>query len=567
MIVTLCFVALLLGEPGQGGIVGSRTAGPAAEAPVRDMSAAKGTASIKGRVVATETGKPMRRVQVSLTSPDFNETKTISTTAQGVFEFKELPPSRYTLTATRPGYIRLQYGQRRAGEPGRPIQLAANQRMIDADFALPRTGWITGRITDEVGEPLADVSIYPAQWKYFRGKRRMVPVAGGGAFNRTDDTGQFRITGLEPGDYFILATTRTTWTVDDNPEERIGFLPTYSGGTGNPVNAMPVKVAMGQEASVGDFAMVPGRVATIAGTATYSSGLPIAGETISMSQEFSGPASSSSFGMQGAKVNPDGSFLIRNVAPGDYKLSIRGPGNKEHPAEGVTLTVTVSGENLTGVMLVGGSGGTLSGRVVSDTGEAIPQPPTSRMRVFSRPVDPTSTYSSFDNDNGRVKDDWTFELTNVYGQNKITINPMPTGWAVRRIEHEGKDYADIPVELHGGQKLDGVVIVLSKTLPRFLGSLLDEQGRPAEGTALLFPEDAARWGEDSRLVRTARPDATGGFEFRNVIPGNYLAAALEYVRDGDWTDPEFLEKLRERALRVKVDDKGAPLTKLTLRKQ
>jgi len=48
------------------------------------------------------------------------------------------------------------------------------------------------------------------------------------------------------------------------------------------------------------------------------------------------------------------------------------------------------------------------------------------VHLFGRPVDPTATYSSFgDNDNGRVKDDWTFELANVYGKNKITINPMP----------------------------------------------------------------------------------------------------------------------------------------------
>jgi hypothetical protein len=567
MVVTVCVAILTFAAAGQVGgfqIPPPRPAPPGGQSPARDTSAAKGTGAIKGRVVAADNGKPMRRVQIGLSSPDFSESRTISTTAQGVFEFKELPAGRYTLTATRSGYIRLQFGQRRPGEPGRPIQLSEGQRVTDADFALPRTGWITGRITDELGDPLADVTIYPAQWKYFRGKKRMVPVAGGGPFNRTDDTGQFRITGLEPGEYFVLATTRTTWTVDENPDERIGFLPTYSGGVANPVNAVAVKVAMGQEASVGDFAMVPGRVASISGTAIYSSGQPMAGESINMSQEFAGPGSSSSFGMAGAKVNADGSFLIKNVAPGEYKLSLRGPGDKDHPAEGVTLTVSVMGENLTNVMLVGGSGGTLTGRVVSDTGEAIPLPTTSRMRVAARPVDPTSTYASFDNDNGRVKDDWTFELANVYGKNKITINPMPTGWAVRRIEHEGKDYADLPVELHGGQKLDGVTIVLSKTLPRFRGTLLDEAGRPAEGTALLFPEDATLWAEDSRLVRTARPDAFGGFEFRNVIPGDYLAVALEYVRDGDWTDPEFLEKLRERASKVKVDDRGAPVVSLKL---
>lgn len=561
MIAVLC-VALLLGGP-QSGVVGQSTAAPPASA-VRDIP--KGTAAIKGKVVAVESGKAIRRVQIGLSSPDFSEARTISTTAQGVFEFKELPAGRYTLTATRPGFIRLQYGQRRPGEPGRPIQLAEGQRFAEANFSLPRTGAIAGRITDELGDPMPDVSIYPAQWKYYRGKRRMVPVSGGGPFNRTDETGQFRITGLEPGEYFVLATTRTTWTVDDHPDEKIGFLPTYSGGTANPTSAAAIKVATGQEAPAGDFAMVPGRVASVSGTATYSSGLPIAGESINVSQEFSGPGSSSSFGVQGAKVNPDGSFVIKNLAPGEYRLSLRGPGDKDHPAEGVTMTVTVTGEDLTNVMLVGGSGGSVAGRVVSDTGEAVPSPSASRMRVSARPVDPTSTYSSFDNDNGRVKDDWSFEVANVYGLNKLSVNPMPTGWAIRRIEHDGKDYADVPVELRGGQKLEGVTIVLSKTLPRVQGTLLDERGQPAEGTAILFPEDASKWAEDSRLVRSTRPDAVGAFEIRNVVPGTYLAAALEYVRDGEWTDPEFLEKLRADATRVRVDDQGVALVRLTLKK-
>ena len=536
-------------------------------APARDALWQKGTGVIRGRVIAADSGRVLRRVQISLASPDFSEAKSMSTTAQGTFEFKDLPPGRYSLTATRSGYIRLQYGQRRPGEPGRPIKLDDGQQLDNVTFALPRTGSISGRVTDELGDPLADVSIFPAQWRYFRGKRRLVPVAGGGPFNRTDDTGQFRITGLEPGEYIVLGTTRTTWTVDGKPDERIGFQPTYSTGTANPNEATAVKVDMGQEAVMPDFAMVPGRVATISGTATYSSGLPLAGETIAMSQEFAGPASSSSFGMPGAKVNPDGSFLIKNVAPGEYRLSIRGPGDKDHPPEGATLTVSVMGDDLTGVMLVTGSGGTMIGRVVSDTGAAIPLPEQSRMRVFARPIDPTTTYTSFDNDNGRVKDDWTFELTNAYGLNKISVGPLPTGWALRSIEYAGKDYADVPVEFRGGQRLDNVTITLSKTLPRINGTLQDDTGRPAEGSVLIFPDDSSKWAEDSRLVRSARPDEAGLFEFRNVIPGTYLAVPLEYVRDGEWADPDFLAKLRDQATSVKVDEGGTATVALTLKRQ
>lgn len=563
MLIAVGLVTLLAAAPPQA----TSFQQTAPSAPTRDVAWPKGTGLIKGKVVAADSGRPLRRVQINLSSPDFSEARSMSTTAQGTFEFKDLPAGRYNLSATRSGYIRLQYGQRRPGEPGRPIKLDEGQYVDNADLALPRTGAIAGRITDELGDPLADVSIFPAQWRYFRGKRRLVPVSGGGPFNRTDDTGQYRITGLEPGDYIVLGTTRTTWTVDDKPNERIGFLPTYSGGTGSPTDAMAVKVALGQEAIMPDFAMVPGRVATISGTATYSSGLALAGESVNMTQEFSGPNSSSSFGMQGAKVNPDGSFLIKNVSPGEYRLSVRGPGDKDHPAEGATLTVNVTGEDLTGVMLVAGSGGTLSGRVVSDTGAPLPLPEQGRMRVSARPVDPTTTYSSFDNDNGRVRDDSTFELTNAYGLDKITVGPLPTGWALRSIEYGGKDYADVPMEFHGGQRFDNVTITLSKTLPRVRGTLFDEAGRPAEGSVLIFPEETAKWAEDSRLTRSARPDDAGAFEFRNVIPGSYLAVALDYVRDGEWADPDFLSKLRDQAKPVKVDESGVATIALTLKRQ
>ena len=40
---------------------------------------------------------------------------------------------------------------------------------------------------------------------------------------------------------------------------------------------------------------------------------------------------------------------------------------------------------------------------------------------------------------------------------------------------------------------------------------------------------------DAHFLRPiARPDLSGGFELRNLVPGNYLVTALEYVRDGEW---------------------------------
>ena len=526
--------------------------------PPRDPTApiVKGTASIKGKVVTAQGSRPIRRVQMNLSSRDLTEPRTMSTNSQGVFEFTELPAGRYTLTASRGGYLRLQFGQRHPGEAGRPIYLVDGQKMTNADFALPGASTMVGRITDEVGDPLPGASIFPMQWKYFRGRRRVVPVSGGGPFNRTDDTGGYRITGLEPGEYFVMATTREAWNDENNPKERIGFLPTYSGGTANPGSAQRVKVGLGQEVTVPDFAMVPGRVGSISGTVVSSSGTPLVGESVNMSQEFAGPGTSSSFGASGAKVGADGSFTIPRVSPGEYKLSVAVPASSGRPAEGAAATVLFTGEDLGGVMLLTSAGGTIAGRVVSDTGE--PLPVEQKMRVSARAVDPGRTYSRYDADNGRVGDDMTFTLTGIIGANRLSIGPLPSRWALRSILHEGSDLIDSPIELEGGRRIEGVTVVLSKTLPHLRGTLTDPTGQPAEGTVLLFPDDPAKWTEESRLTRSTRPGTDGMFEFSDLIPGDYLVAALEYVRTGEWSDPAFLENLRAQATRVRVEEGTAP---------
>ena len=62
-----------------------------------------------------------------------------------------------------------------------------------------------------------------------------------------------------------------------------------------------------------------------------------------------------------------------------------------------------------------------------------------------------------------------------------------------------------------------------------------------DGTVLLFSVDADQWGQDSRRIRIVRPDKNGRFQARGVPPGEYFATALEFVEDGAWNDPQFLE--------------------------
>ena len=59
------------------------------------------------------------------------------------------------------------------------------------------------------------------------------------------------------------------------------------------------------------------------------------------------------------------------------------------------------------------------------------------------------------------------------------------------------------------------------------------------------------------MVRTVKSDKVGTFKLPALPHGDYLAIALEYVLDGDWNDPQFLESLRERATRVSLREARA----------
>ena len=82
-----------------------------AQRPTRDRPAVtaaqpSGTGRIAGRVVAADTGRPVRRVRVLLTSSELpSGGRGASTDDQGQFDFQTLPAGRYTLVASKSGLI------------------------------------------------------------------------------------------------------------------------------------------------------------------------------------------------------------------------------------------------------------------------------------------------------------------------------------------------------------------------------------------------------------------------------------------------------------------------------
>lgn len=561
-----------------GGQAGGPPAGPGGATqggPPRDARspAQTGTGVIRGRVLAADTGRPLRRARINVTAPELGpQPVNTSTGADGRYEIKELPAGRYTVNVNRSGYLRLSYGQRRPFEQGKPLQIADKQVVENIDFALPRMSLITGRMFDETGDPISGVRIFAMRSVYFEGLRRMVPVAGG--FNAlTDDAGQYRILGLAPGTYFVMADMRETWNVTEGGVEQVlGYTPTYFPGTTNIEDARRITVGLGQEANNNDFALIPGRAANVSGTATDSRGRPLSGRPVGVGQQWRGPG----FGMMmmgsdSAQTAADGTFRIKNLAPGEYTLRVQGTTeiNGASVEESVSVPVVVSGVDLDNVALTSSAGWSIQGQIVSESGQPLTVP-RERIRVIARPATGNRAFGSpppgglaFGADNGRIKEDWTF-LAGAQGAVRLRAT-APDSVAVKAIFQEGRDVTDNVFELRSGEILSGIQIVLSTRVTSVRGQLTDDKGAPlADGTILVFSNDAERWAEDSRFVRAARPDQQGQYEIRGLPAGDYLAIAVDYVEEGSWNDPDYLESLRRFAQRLTLNDGVAQTIALKL---
>jgi hypothetical protein len=200
-------------------------------------------------------------------------------------------------------------------------------------------------------------------------------------------------------------------------------------------------------------------------------------------------------------------------------------------------------------------------------GDAALPSPLSKMSVRALPVD-RDTAVNFGGmpDNGRVRDDGTFELKSVFGSTRLAVAPLAEGWAIRQIDQAGKDYTIQPVET-SGQTLDGFTIILTNRFPAISGTLRDAKGAAVpEGTAILFPDESSLWVEDLRTVRTARVDQSGVFTIKGIRPGNYLCVAAVGVANNQWNDPEYLDSLRQDALRVTVKEGEDQRLDLTIKK-
>jgi len=239
------------------------------------------TSRIRGRVLAADTGKPVAGAIVILvntraSNPAERQGHWIRTDADGHWEAQDLSSGAYTLSVSKAGYLRIEYGQKRPFERGKSLDVGAGQVLDRIDIMLPRAGAMTGKVLDEFGDPAAGVFVRAHRQRYVDGRRELTPLVetleglanGGGDI--TDDLGQFRIYGLSPGDYYVSAS----FNPPGQAAAAVGYPPVYYPGTPSAGEARRISVGLGEEAQNINLTLVSARYATVSGVILNSLNAP-----------------------------------------------------------------------------------------------------------------------------------------------------------------------------------------------------------------------------------------------------------------------------------------------------
>ena len=188
------------------------------------------TGSISGLVVA-EDGQPMSRVPVMIIAGGQNVMKTAfsssgrqMTDSEGRFQADGLESAAYQITVNAPGYV-MPHGDA-------PDKLPVYRLGDTPTIVMRKGGVITGRVTDAAGRPLTGLIVAAELADGSFGLAAQTLSLQMTSMNQmprtTDDRGRFRLYGLLPGRYVVMANPSTpTMMMTDGSNPFRAQPPTY----------------------------------------------------------------------------------------------------------------------------------------------------------------------------------------------------------------------------------------------------------------------------------------------------------------------------------------------------
>jgi hypothetical protein len=517
---------------------------------------------IRGQIL-TPAGRPARRASVRILPPTGGFPRSVSADLEGRYEFTDVAAGDYRVSAGKPGYLAIEFGQQRAFEHGKVVTVGAGQTLEKIDITLPAGGTISGRVVDANGDPVERIDVRLME-VHFGANRRQLGAVAGVAPRPTDDQGRYRLYGVPPGEYIVSASVIDPMA-NPAPNATAAILPkgytsTYAPGTVNASEAKMVPVGLSEQLANIDITLGRADLSRVSGTVVNAAGQPQNARVVMMRSQRSGGISTEP--LLAPSSPDDGKFEIRGVPPGEWTLQVlsgRSSMNQAQEGEFAARFVTVNGADVSDLRLQTSTGSRVEGRIVFE-GSGDP----TRVVVTTMPSDFDRAPMGGPGARGTGQPDGTFMMDGLNGPRRLRLLGAPPSWTLKAIRVNGIDVTDdsLPFGTRD-QSLTDVEVVLTKNAAGITGGVADARGASVtDYTVIVFATRPDRWYQGSRFLTFTRPKADGTFAVADLPPGEYYVAAVDRMQGtegfGEWQDPAVLESLAPGSTRITLGEGQTP---------
>jgi len=510
-----------------------------------------------GVLPAGTTGGQLDSLLVQVTGNPSRPQTTVVTDADGKFSFPNLAPGNYTIRAQRQGYLGapsplLGY----SGAVTKQVAVEAD-KTAKIDIGMVQAGVLRGVVRDPDGQIAPNYAVVTARPGYTNEGRAIWSFSG--AMN-ADDRGEFRWTGLAPGDYYVGVGPRAPGPIANVQDS---WARVFYPGVIDPNQARPVTIPEGGEITVNLAAQVkPWGSFKISGTAINplpnlapDSATGVVNRAASLLvlmpldlTPLDNPPTTSWTNLVATNTKPNGEFVLSNVDPGRYELYAMAIDAQNRRVWTGHVRVEVRDKDIVGLNIGVTPGVTLRGEVaINGAGTLRPEairiqlqalgtlPPQVAMTPGAIPVDA----------NGK------FEINNLSeGRYRINVLPgTPTSY-VASVQQGGVNIFDEGFEVDNQTAQLPIRVDVNTTGETVEGNVRIDQLKDAPNVNVVLVPAASKRNNPS-FYKTAVTDEKGHFVIRGVAPGTYTIFAWDFILPGAWQNVDFVQKYQSR---------GRPLT-------
>jgi hypothetical protein len=513
-------------------------------------------AAVSGVVKDKVTGQPLANYTVSTPVRGREKDVTSSTDSSGRYKLMDLPPDAYRISAR--SAQRSGFGQELARH------VAVNGSDVEnIDFLVLQPGTISGKVVDENKEPVPNVWVRLVQREYFLGNAGYYYAFPGG---RTDDLGEFTITGIEPGHpYFLLADkvdfrlpAHSAAPLNPKLRKRVPVRTWYPASTFRE-SAEALTLQPGEKREGVDIEMNKSPSYCVAGTVFGPMGAAALHFSIEAMQPSSGQSSSGGTYMiaPSGTTAADGQFRICDLYPGVYRLSAGDPVTSSPKSVHGSTDITITDQDLQGVRVNAGPGKSLEGEVVWDS-DPPATPVTNKVFVSVVPLFRIGYIG------GRYDVPGTFTVDGVFPEEyEVQARFNAAGIYVKDVTFSDRSVRYEPLRPAAATNGSGLRVVMAHDGGTIAAQVNDKDGNPvADLFVLTIPAGTTSEGELAARIQQGETDQAGQCTTPTLAPGKYYIVAIDRPID---RSPETIGRLwrsRKRYREVDLPPAGSAQVRL-----